>query len=369
MIYLDYAAHTPTDERVLEAYCQVTRDFVGNPNSTHPLGQAAKQKFDACTDRIAKLLKIKQEEIIYTSGATESNNLAIKGIAGAYKKNGKHIITSYLEHSSVTGPIGKLGSLGYEIDFVDITRGGMIDLEHLEELIEEDTVLVSIGYIDSEIGLVQPIEEIGKLLKNYPNVFFHVDATQAVGKIPISIENIDLMTFSAHKFYGMTGSGVLVRKEGIQLEPLLDGGISTTVYRSGTPALPLTASMSSALEIAYEEMQERYQLVTERYQQLKKGLSMLEGLSINTGIHYSPFILNFSLKNKRSAQVQEELAQAGFCVSSKSACCAVQAPSRPVYALTKNRKASTSTLRVGLSHLVTEKNIEDFIEALSKALE
>lgn len=368
MIYLDYAAHTPVDKRVLETYQQASLDYIGNPNSVHFCGRAAKEYFDECTNKIAKLLQIEEDEVIYTSGATESNNLAIKGIAEAYKHRSKRMITTYLEHSSITGPMAQLKNQGYEIDMVDLDHNGMVDLEHLEELLEEEAVLVSIGYVDSELGLIQPIEKIGKLLKKYPNTVFHVDGTQALGKIPISLEDIDLFTCSSHKFYGIVGSGILIKKRGIQLQPLFHGGISTTSDRSGTPDLPSTAATSKALELALADMEERYEYVSSLYEKLRKEMKEIPDIVENTGSHHSPFIFNFSLKNKKIAEVLEAMDQEGICISSKSACCAVNAPSRPVFALTGNRKRSMSSLRIGLSHLVTEEEIEIFIQTLKKIL-
>ena len=176
------------------------------------------------TEQIAKLLNIKPTEIIYTSGASESNNTVIKGIAMKYQNRGKHIITTELEHSSVVAPLQYLTNLGYEVDFVRLKEDGQIDIEHLKSLLREDTILVTMASVSSELGIMQPIEEIGAILKEYPKCFFHVDMTQNLGKVPISLENIDLASFSAHKFYGMKGIGGLVKKEGILLEPLIHGG-------------------------------------------------------------------------------------------------------------------------------------------------
>src|SRR5699024_7882406 len=248
MIYLDYSATTPVEESVLNSYIETTKKIIGNPNSLHKLGVDAKRLIDRATSQIATILGVKPNEIIYTSGASESNNTAIKGICLKYQNRGKHIITTYLEHSSVIGPLNYLTKLGFEVDFVKINDDGLVDLDHLKQLIRDDTILVSICAVDSEIGLKQNINDIAKIVKDHPKCFFHVDFTESIGKINIDFSNIDLASISAHKFYGIKGIGLLIKKENIIIDPLIHGGKSTTPFRSGTPPLPLIVSMLKALE-------------------------------------------------------------------------------------------------------------------------
>lgn len=366
MVYLDYAANTPVNEEVLKTFCEVSASYIANPNSAHQLGRAAKDRFDRSTGKIAELLELRDSEIIYTSGATESNNLAVKGIAGACKKYGKHIITTYLEHSSLTGAVTALQNSGYEVDFVDILENGLVDLEHLKELLRDDTVLVSVCAVDSELGIRQPVEQIGELLSQYPHCFFHVDATQAVGKIPISFHNIDLLTFSPHKFYGLNGSGILVKKQGVMLEPLIHGGTSTTPFRSGTPTLALAAAAEKALSLALTDLQMKYEAVQELNLRLRKAFSKYPEIRINSTEQAVPFILNISIRGVRTEELQEELGRQEIYVSTKSACCAPNTASRPVYALTKDRKLALSTLRISLSHLTTGEDINKFLEVFDR---
>ncbi len=361
MIYLDYAANTPVGEEALRTFCEVSQQYIANPNSPHPAGLAAKERLDRATEQIAERLHVKESEIIYTSGASESNNLAIKGAAQQYRKYGKHIITTYLEHSSVNGAMGYLQSQGYEIDYVDITPSGLVDLENLRELLRDDTVLVSVCYVDSEVGICQQVEQIAAVLSGYPHCLFHVDATQAVGKIPVVTEQIDLMTFAPHKFYGLNGCGVLIKKENILLEPLIHGGISTTAFRSGTPALGLIASTAAALSAAMEKMQERYEYVSGLNRELRQELAHYPKVKINSTEHSVPFILNLSITGAKAEAFQAALAEKEIYLSTKSACCAPNTVSRPVYALTKDRKAALSTLRVSLSHLTTREEIKEFL--------
>ena len=361
MIYLDYAANTPVNEEVLQTFCEVSRQYIANPNSPHQLGKSAKKRLDESTKQIAELMNVKENEIIYTSGASESNNLAIKGVACQYKKYGKHIITTYLEHSSVNGAIAALRNMDYEVDYVDVTENGLVDLQHLKELLREDTVLVSICYVDSEVGIRQEIDKIAELLSAYPHCMFHVDATQAVGKIPVCFDHIDLMTFAPHKFYGLNGCGILLKKEKVLLEPLIHGGISTTPYRSGTPALGLIAATAKALSLAEAERESRYAYVAQLNSELRAAFKHYPKIRINSTANSIPFILNISITGAKSEAFQAELEAHEIYVSTKSACCAPNTVSRPVYALTKDKKAALSTLRISLSHLTSSADIQAFL--------
>ena len=257
MIYLDYSANTPVDEAVLQRFCEVERNCPGNANSRHAAGTAAKAAIDAATQSIARSLNVQPAEIIYTSGASEANNFAIKSIARLERHHGRHIISTPLEHSSVSGSLTALQEQGYEIDLVDIRQDGTVDLAHLKELLRPDTILVAVTAVDSELGVVQPVAEIAEMLKACPHCHFHVDATQAVGKLPVSFAGIDTMSLTAHKFYGLNGIGVLVKRRGLALEPLIHGGESTTIYRSGTPTVALACSLALALDKAMTELPER----------------------------------------------------------------------------------------------------------------
>lgn len=362
MIYLDYAADTPADEAVLQTFHNLSKDYIANPNAGHSLGRKAKARIEEATGHIASLLNVKANEIIYTSGATESNNLAIKGIASTRRRRGKHMITTYLEHSSVTGPMQALQQEGYEVDFVDILPNGYVDLEHLNELLREDTILVSICYVDSELGVEQNIEEIAEILKNYPNCAFHVDATQAIGKIPVQLDDIDLVTFTPHKFYGLHGCGVLIKKEGVHLDSLIHGGVSTTTYRSGTPTVALVGATEMALALAMANQEVRYEYVAELNKQLRKDLSQFNKVQINSTDQSVPYILNISIKGVKAVEFQAALEGYDVYVSTKSACSVQNTPSRAVYAITKDRKRAIATLRISLSHLTTKKELECFLE-------
>ena len=279
-IYLDYAAHTPADKSVLDAFCKA--ECTGNANSVHAAGREAKALVDEATNTIAQLLQVKPNEIIYTSGASESNNMAIKGFAKASRHIGKHIISTPLEHSSVSGTLTALQEQGYEIDLLNITASGKIDHQQLTELVRKDTVLVCISAVDGELGVVQPIADLVEILKNYPNCRLHIDATQAMGKIDFSFDGADSVSFAPHKFFGICGSGVLWKKEGLVMEPLIHGGASTTLYRSGTPTVSLAVATATALKIALEKKDKQYQHVKQLNQYLREQFSAYPLVTINS---------------------------------------------------------------------------------------
>ena len=362
MIYLDYSANTPADPRVLDRFCTVERSCIGNANSHHQAGAAAKAEIDAATMKIASLLGVQPAEVIYTSGASEANNFALKGLARLSRHVGKHIISTPLEHSSVSGTLTALQEQGCEIDLVDIQRDGTIDLEHLKDLLRPDTIAVAVTLVDSELGVVQPVDKIAEILKDYPNCRLHVDATQAVGKIPVSFEGVDTMSLTAHKFYGLNGIGLLLKRRNLALEPLIHGGESTTIYRSGTPTVALASSLASALELAVNELPERAAHVQKLNAELRAALSRRPDVRINSPEHAIPHILNLSVQNVKGTVFQRELDAHGVCVSVKSACSSDGLPSRAVFAVSRDRRNALSSWRISLSHLTTEAEIQEFLQ-------
>ena len=361
MIYLDYSATTPTNDSVLDTFVKCSKEFIGNPNSLHALGVKSKNMIDSATKQIANLLNVKESEIIYTSGASESNNLAIKGICEKYKNRGKHVITTPLEHSSIYGPINYLKENGYKIDYVKIDSNGLVDLDNLKELMTDETILVSICLVNSEIGILQNIEEISKIVKQYPKCFLHSDMTQAIGKIKVDLSNIDLVSFSAHKFYGIKGVGVLIKKEKIELEPLIHGGKSTTNYRSGTPCLPLIVSISKALRLSVENLNEKEEYVKGLNSYIKNKLKEYDKVKINSNDYSIPHILNISILGVKPETMLHALESKGVYISTQSACSNTVAKSKAVLELTNDIERATSSIRISLSHLTSMEEIEKFI--------
>jgi cysteine desulfurase len=361
MIYLDYSANTPADPAVLEAFLRTEQTYIGNPNSNHPAGRAARAEMDRATAHIAALLGVGPDEIIYTSGASESNNLALKGIAQASRHIGRHIISTALEHSSVGGTLTALQQQGYEVDLVDMKRDGTVDLEHLRELLRRDTVLVSVSAVDSELGTIQPIAEIAGILKGYPNCRLHVDATQAVGKTELILDGVDTMSVAPHKFYGLNGSGLLLKKKDLVIEPQIHGGASTTIYRSGTPALALAVSIEKALELALTEQPRRMAYVRDLNRQLRTALAKYPQVRVNSPESAVPHILNLSAAGVKGTTFQQALAKKGVCVSVKSACSTEGTPSKAVFAVSRDRKNALSSWRISLSHLTTQEELDGFL--------
>lgn len=370
-LYLDYAANTPVDEEVLKTFNNATLKYFANPNATHGLGVEVNEKIIKTTDEIINLFKENtclndNMEIVYTSGSSESNNLAIKGVAQSYKENGKHIISTFLEHSSVSSPLSYLKEQGYEIDIVGITSDGKVDVDELKRLIRDDTILVSVCYVDSEVGNVQPIQEIAELVSKYPNCFLHVDATQAVGKTEVDFSGIDLISFAPHKFNGLNGFGGLLKKKDIVLEPLINGGASTTIYRSGTPVIGQICALEKALELTFDNFKERYEYVNKLNEKLRSKLLSYDNVKINTVSKNNPYILNVSVNGVKAVDFKKKLEEYGVCISIKSACTVTITPSRIVMSMTHDRKRAFASWRISLSHLVAEEDIDKFLEIFDK---
>lgn len=367
MIYLDYSATTPVNDEVLDTFSNVCKNFIGNPNSLHKLGIEAKELIDASTSQIADILNVKEKEIIYTSGASEANNTAIMGVVNKYPNRGKHIITTRLEHSSVIAPISYLQNHGYEVDFVELDENGIVTIDHLKKIIRNDTVLVSIGAVNSELGIIQPIDEIGKFLKKYPTTIFHSDITQAIGKIKVNLENVDLASFSAQKFYGLKGVGCLIKKENISIEPLIHGGKSTTNYRSGTPAVALIASLAKALRLVLDDFEEKYNYVRELNAYLIDKLSSIPKVHINSNSYCSPYIINISIENIKSEVMLHALELEDIYISTQTACSSGSI-SMGVLEITKNQEYATHSLRISLSYLTTKEELDKFLEVFESKM-
>ena len=365
MIYLDYSATTPVDKRVLDTFNRVSLDFIGNPNSLHKLGVESKKLINQAIFQIKQILNVNDSEVIFTSGSSESNNLAIKGICDKYQNRGKHIITTELEHSSIYGPLNYLSENGFEVDFVKLDQFGRVDIENLKQLLREDTILVTITAVNSELGIQQPITEIAEILKEYPKCYFHVDATQAIGKIRINLDGIDLVSFSAHKFYGLKGIGCLIKKDKLVINSQINGGKSTSVYRSGTPTVALDASLAKALRLAYENIDEDTKYVDELNKYLKKQLEKYENVYINSNKYSIPHILNLSIIGIKPETILHALEEFEIYISTQSAC-ATGTSSKAVMALTNDVERANSSIRVSLSKMTTKEEINKFLEVFDK---
>lgn len=362
MVYLDYSATTPVDDEVLDSFVKSNKYFA-NPNSLHKLGVDAKKLIDASTNQIAKLLGVKKSEIIYTSGASESNNMVIKAME-EYENRGKTIITTNLEHSSINEPLKYLEKKGFVIKNAPLNNG-IVDIEKLEEMLD-DVILVTISMVNSETGIRQPIEKIGKMLKKHKKILFHTDITQAAGKIKFDLYNVDFASFSAHKFFGIKGIGCLYKKENVDIIPLIHGGKSTTKYRSGTPATSLIVSMAKALRLSYENMDSDLNKIKELNNYLKKEISKYEKVLINSNEHSIDQIVNFSILGVKPETFMHSLEENDVYISTQSACSSGNY-SKAVLALTNDMERASSSLRVSISRKTTKEEIDLFLKAFDKS--
>lgn len=363
-IYLDAHATTPMDQRVLDAMLPYFTERFGNPSTnTHVYGWEASAAVKNSRETIAEIINATPEEIVFTSGATEANNLAIKGVAEAYFNQGKHIITVVTEHRAVLDPCNYLETLGFEVTYLPVQSDGLLDLKQLETAIREDTILVSVMAANNEIGILQPLAEIGAIC-HHRGVLFHTDAAQAVAKIPLDVAemNIDLMSLTAHKIYGPKGLGALYvrrRNPRVKLASQIQGGGQERGWRSGTLNTPQIVGFAKALEIGVGEMESE----SERLFQLKKQLwSMfepLEGIYLNGNFTNSlQGNLNISIQGVDGSALLLGL-QSIVAVSSGSACSSAStAPSHVLSALGRDKKLAHASLRFGIGRFNTQEEIE-----------
>ncbi|PWW75484.1 cysteine desulfurase, partial [Tuber magnatum] len=366
-IYLDMQATTPMDPRVLDAMLPFYTGLYGNPHSrTHAYGWETEKAIDVARGHVAKLIGADPKEIIFTSGATESNNMSIKGVARFYKSK-KHIITSQTEHKCVLDSCRHLRDEGYDITYLPVKSNGLIDPEQLEKEIRPDTALVSIMTVNNEIGVIQPMEEIGKLCRK-KGVFFHTDGAQAVGKIPVDVGkwNVDLMSISGHKVYGPKGIGAcyIRRRPKVRIDPLISGGGQERGLRSGTLAPPLVIGFGEACRIAKEEIEYDHKRVTALSNRLQSGLLAMEHTTLNGDPNSRyPGCVNVSF-----AFVEGEsllMALKDIALSSGSACTSASLePSYVLRALGSSDESAHSSIRFGIGRFTTEAEIDYVLNAV-----
>ncbi len=365
MVYFDYAANYPLEEEVLSAFSKAERERCGNANSLHTEGRKSLALIEEASKKILSLLGCDENEyeVIFTSGATESNNLAIKGVYRSYSGKGRKIIASEFEHSSVNAPLSSLLGEGAEVELFKSCENGKIDLSDLEKKATRETILTCLSYVEDELGGIQPAFEAQKIIKARTEGFLLLDATQAIGKIPCNFGLFDLISFSPHKFGGIIGTGVLIKRKAIVLSPLLNGGSSISIYRSGTPATGLIASVAKALEIAISKQKENFETTLRLRDLLLRSLSPDKRIKINSFAE-NPFIVNLSLEGKRGEDIVSKLDEKGFEVSHKAACSIGNTPSKAIMSVYHDKSRAKSSFRISLCSLTKE---EDVL-ALGKAI-
>ena len=368
MIYLDYASTTPIRKEVRETYQMLLENYYGNSDSLHDVGRATAKLMEQSRAAIAQLFHVEKDEILFTSCASESNNYAMKGFAWKNAHRGKHIISTCVEHSSIHNALEQLKeTFGFEVTYLPVYADGTIHLEDLKKALRKDTILVSMMLVNNETGAINPIKECAAYVHAYSRAVFHMDGVQGLGKIPISLHDVDMATFSAHKIYGLKGSAILYKKRNIELLPLLSGGQQEQGLRAGTSNAPTNIVFAKTLRLALEEQEKAYQYVQELNIYLRREIENIEDMVINSPADASCFILNFSDLKIGSEVMLNALNAKGFCVSAQSTCSSKsKAISHVLLAMGLGEVRATHAIRVSLSHMTTKDEVEKFIKALKE---
>lgn len=372
MIYFDHAATTPPYEDVAKTVAEVMARHYGNPSSLHRLGEESAKLLDKAREVSAAALGVRPREIVFTGGATESNNMAIKGAALQFAGRGKHLITAATEHPSVLESVKQMASWGWEATLLPVDGDGCVTADQVRAALRPDTVLVSVMHVNNETGTVQPVEEIGRMLKAAaPRVLFHVDGVQGFGKLPLSMADsrIDLYSLSAHKLRGPKGVGLLYVREGVQLAPLLAGGGQEGGYRSGTENIPYIVAFSKAMRLAAEGREARTTKLYRLRERLTRGLAELPELTVNSPAQGAPHIVHFSYPGMKAEALLHMLEEEGFFVSTRSACSSKRSePSRVLLAMGKSKEVASSGIRISLGDEHEERDIDALLAALRQSV-
>ena len=376
IIYFDNGDTTRIDDEVLGFMMQFYKTSYGNPVSLHTLGIEADENIISAREIIAEFINANSEEVIFTSGATESNNMAINGVAGFYKDKGKHILISSIEHSSVKATAHRLESDGFEVEEIKVDSQGFLDMNDFKSKIKDTTILVSVIYGNFEIGTIQNIKEIGSVCRE-KNIFFHTDAAQVFGKLKIDVndENIDLMTFNAHKNHGPKGIGALYIKKGIKLKKLIDGGAHEFGLRSGTENLPAIMGFARSSEIAYRDLDKNNSHLIKMRDRLADGLLKIEHVTYN-GAHGEnienrlPHNVDITFQYIEGEAILMHLSLRNICVSSGSACSSkTLEPSHVLTAIGLKHEQAHGSIRFTISKYTTEEEVDTVIENMKEVVD
>lgn len=371
-IYFDNSATTKPYKEVVDSFVRVSTDYFGNPSSLHRIGGEAEKLLSKGRKQIAEQLGVKPSEIIFTSGGTESNNLAIKGTALMHRKRGNHIITTSVEHASIKESFRQLEELGFEFTIIPVDHEGRINVQDVENAISDQTILVSVMHVNNEVGTIQPIEKIGNLLKNYPKIIFHVDHIQGVGKVPLNLykENIDLCSFSGHKFHGLKGTGLLYIREGVMLSPLFTGGSQERKFRSGTENVAGMVSLAKALRLTLENMDEHVQKILPMKETIITGIQDIEEIVVHTpDTGSAPHIINFSLKGFKAEVFVHALEEKDIYVSTTSACSSKKKTgSNTLSAMGVSEDLVKGAIRISLSYENTMEEAHFVVKAIRETV-
>ncbi|MFA1821305.1 cysteine desulfurase family protein [Virgibacillus oceani] len=371
MIYLDNSATTKPNPDVLKSFQQVSTTYFANPSSIHTLGGQVEKLFVTARQQAAELLKVNQNEIVFTSGGTEGNNMAIKGVALEHQSRGKHIITTEIEHPSVYEACKSLENIGFEVTYLPVNEKGIISVDELVKAIRKDTILISIMHVNNEIGSIQPIHEIGDIAAKHPKLLLHVDDVQGVGKVPLKLHHsgIDLCTYSAHKIHGLKGTGILYVNNRTKLFPLFHGGDQEHAHRSGTENVAGAVAMVKALRLIKEIEKTEIDRLYRLQHHLQKELQNMDGVIVNTPENAAPHIMNFSVPGIKPEVMIHMLGEKNIFISTKSACSSKQKDESKILAACGfNKDIAMSALRVSLSYDTNKEEIESFLRVLQDAI-
>ncbi|MFT9847263.1 cysteine desulfurase family protein [Aneurinibacillus sp. REN35] len=375
MIYFDNSATTRPHPDVVKVFSDVASQYFGNPSSLHHLGGKAAQLLEQARKVAADCLGVQPSEVIFTSGGTESNNAALKGIAFQYRSRGNHIITSSVEHASVYEACKQLETMGYCVTYLPTDEKGQVRAEDVKRALRDDTILVSIMHVNSELGVVQPIEEIGRVLADYPKTCFHVDAVQAFGKIPLTPGKwgIDLLSLSAHKFHGLRGNGLLYVRRGVTLSPLIIGGGQEAGQRAGTENVAGAVGMAKAMRMQRDALEANRSHMKKLRDRLFDGLTRLTYCTWNgpgkDDACAAPHIANFSFPGVKAEVVLHALEKKEIYISTRSACSSkANKPSRVLLAAGIDEERAKSALRVSFSAENTEAEVDAFVRAVEEVV-
>lgn len=371
MIYLDYVATTPLNNEVLNTYHSLLTKYFYNADSMYDKGIEVNSLMEQSRKLISEAFSVKEDELIFTSCGSEANNMAIKGVAFQYQNRGKHIITTAIEHSSVYETCKELEQVfGFEVTYLNVDQKGRISLQELENSIREDTILVSIMYVNNEIGVINPIDQIKQIVKKHDKIKLHFDMVQALGKLPINLNNVDLASFSAHKIYGLKGSGLLFKRRSTTIVPLINGGQQELGIRGGTSNACTNIVFAKTLRLALTDFDKKRKHIKEINDYCRKCLLEIDGIVINSDKYCClPSILNFSCVGYKPEVILHDLEMNEIYISTRSACSSKTSNvSRVMACLNIDEKISSSALRISFSEQTTKEEIDQFCYYLQRSM-
>ncbi|SDM73236.1 cysteine desulfurase [Psychrobacillus sp. OK028] len=371
MIYFDNSATTKVHPEVLNTFVTVNEKFWANPASIHTFGHQTNELLQSAREQIANILKTSSDKVYFTSGGTESNNLAIFGLALKYKHRGKHVLISEIEHPSIIEAAKKLMDQGFEVEWIPVDTEGIILLDSVKKLLRDDTVLVSVMHVNNETGAIQPIEDLSKIVREQSRALLHIDAVQSFGKIRVDFQQleVDAITISSHKIHGLKGSGILALKNFIEIEPILYGGGQESGIRSGTTSVPLAVSTAKAMRLAMEDLDGKFVNLQSLSDDLVDYLQSFPNVKIVSSAKKAPHIISFSVRKIKGEVLINALQQQGIIVSTSSACSSKQTKTSHVLkAMHISDDYIKGVLRVSFSTTNTQQELEQFKKVFKRVM-